>query len=156
MPESLVLVIVGGIWLTIGVVLSVLMGRRGHSGFSWLVLGTLLGPLAVILAFDAWLHGEAIEPEVIRREGAGMPRQGPVDVLVGYDGSPESMAALNAVPAILGERLGRLTVATVARYDDGREAERHCQEFLRRLADDLPRTPAATRGAPRPTGQGPP
>lgn len=41
---SLVLVVGAG-WLAIGLVLAVVMGRRGHSGFAWLVVGTVMGPI---------------------------------------------------------------------------------------------------------------
>ena len=51
MSESLTFMIaVAGLWAAIGLVLSVVMGRRGHSGFSWLLLGAILGPLAFVLA----------------------------------------------------------------------------------------------------------
>ena len=138
MSESMVLASVGGVWLVIGVLLGIVMGRRGHSGFGWLVLGTILGPLAVVLAIDAKRHDERPEPDVIRPEGAVPGSRGPVDVLVGYDGSPESAAALDAVRGLLGERLGRLTVATVAPYGDPTGAERHREDLLRQLARDHP------------------
>ncbi len=36
------LVAIGALWASIGLVLSLTMGRRGHDGFTWLVVGTLL------------------------------------------------------------------------------------------------------------------
>lgn len=138
MSESLVLVIIGCVWLAVGLALSVVMGRRGHNGFGWLVLGTVLGPLGVVLALDAGRHEEHLAPVVIQPEGRARGGAGPVDVLVGYDGSPESAAALDAVRALLGRRLGRLTVATVAPYGDVRELERQHEEMLRALAHDVP------------------
>ena len=65
---------------------------------------------------------------------------GPVDVLVGADGSPESEAAMDSVVALLGDRLGRLTLATVVPYGDITAPERQATEALRQLT---PRAPAA-------------
>lgn len=119
-------------WLAIGFLLSIVMGRRGHDSFAWLVTGALLGPLAMVLAVDARRRAEALEPASLRRPPA-IPSSGPVDVLVGFDGSPESQAALDAVPRILGAKLGRLTVATVVPYGQLREQERLATKALQSL-----------------------
>ena len=37
-------------FLAIGGALGVFMGRRGFDAYSWFVLGTILGPLAVFIA----------------------------------------------------------------------------------------------------------
>lgn len=47
---ALAIVMIG--WLVIGVVTGLTMGRRGHEGFTWLVLGATLGPLVVPLALS--------------------------------------------------------------------------------------------------------
>lgn len=60
MPGFGFVVAIGAVWMGIGVVLAVVMGRRGHSSFGWLVLGAVLGPLAVVLAIDAWGHSEEL------------------------------------------------------------------------------------------------
>lgn len=136
------LLAVAATWLVIGVALSVLMGRRGHDSFGWLVTGALLGPLAFVLAVDARRHEERMQPERIPVSAPAPPLPaGPVDVVVGYDGSPESVAALDAVAGLLGERLGRLTVVTVVPYGDIRLPQRQAADALRSLA---------ARGAPRP------
>ena len=44
---------------------------------------------------------------------------GPVDVLVGIDGSPESETALWTAVGILGPRIGRLTLVGVTEFDYG-------------------------------------
>jgi nucleotide-binding universal stress UspA family protein len=120
-------------WLAIGLALSLIMGRRGHDAFSWLVLGGLFGPLGFVLAVDAWRHGEGRDPELVaRRRASGA---GPVDVLVGFDGSPESKAAFAAALDLLGPRLGRLTLATVIPYDGGLEHERMAKAALEREAE---------------------
>ena len=131
-------VAVAAAWLAMGLVLSVVMGRRGHNSFGWFVLGALLGPLGVVLAVEAGRHGEQLRTTLL---AGGIPATvgtGPVDVLVGYDGSPESAVAMHAVVDLLGDRLGRLTVATVAPYDDVREQDRLATGGLRRLADRTP------------------
>jgi nucleotide-binding universal stress UspA family protein len=128
----LVIAIAAG-WLAIGLLLSVVMGRRGHDSFGWLVTGTLLGPLAVVLAMDARRRAEMLQPATLRRRPA-VPNSGPLDVLVGFDGSPESHAALDTVPKLLGDRLGRLTVATVVPYGELREQERLATKALQGLA----------------------
>ena len=141
--------LVAVVWLAIGVVLSVVMGRRGHNGFGWLVTGTLLGPFGIVLAVDAGRHGEGLTPLSVPRaerstaDTAPAPAPagaGPVDVLFGSDGSPESAVALDAAVALLGDRVGRLTVAMVVPYGDVTAPERRAKESLRRLTD---RTPGA-------------
>jgi len=138
---GLVILIIAA-WLTIGLMLSVLMGRRGHNSFGWLVLGAVFGPLGVVLAVDAWRHAERLAPvpasDVLPQVGAG-----PVDVLVGYDGSPESGAAIDAAVALLGDRIGRLTVATVVNYGSVPGDERMARQALRRLAARVPARPSA-------------
>jgi nucleotide-binding universal stress UspA family protein len=54
--------------------------------------------------------------ELPRAVDAGTWR-GPVDVLVGVDGSAESIDAATVVAALLGDRVGRLTVALVIDFD---------------------------------------
>jgi nucleotide-binding universal stress UspA family protein len=120
-------------WVATGLLLSIVMGRRGHDSFGWLVTGTVLGPLAIVLAIDARRRAEALQPASLFRGPPAIPSSGPIDVLVGFDGSPESRAAIDAVPALLGDRLGRLTVATVVPYGEIREQERLATDALRRL-----------------------
>lgn len=123
-------------WLAIGVVLALVLGRRGHSGFSWFVLGIMLGPLAIALAVDAWRRDEPGEARVLAPSAGA--EAGAVDVLVGFDASPESRAALDAAVELMGTRMGRLTMATVIPYDDGKDGERAAVAALegeaRRLA----------------------
>jgi nucleotide-binding universal stress UspA family protein len=120
-------------WAAIGLLLSIAMGRRGHDSFGWLVTGTLLGPLAIVLAIDARRRAEVLQPASLRQGPPAIPSSGPVDVLVGFDGSPESRAAIEAVPVLLGDRLGRLTVATVVPYGEIRKQEQLATKALRTL-----------------------
>jgi len=129
---GLVIAIAAG-WVAIGLVLSIVMGRRGHDSFGWLVTGTLLGPLAVVLAIDARRRAEQLDPANLRKGPPAIASSGPIDVLVGFDGSPESRAAIDTVPTLLDDRLGRLTVATVVPYGEVREREHLATKALRSL-----------------------
>jgi nucleotide-binding universal stress UspA family protein len=135
MSESFVIFIsVVAAWSAIGLVLSIVMGRRGHNGFGWLVMGALLGPLGIVMAVDAGRHDEQLRPRTLTERLPVTGGTGPIDVLVGYDGSSEADAAPQAVVDLLGDRLGRLTVATVVPYGGLGEQERDATEGLRQLA----------------------
>jgi hypothetical protein len=103
------------LWVVIGVVSAFVMGRRGHAPYPWLVLGALLGPFVIPVALAQTREQQRVsvshvEPSAYR---------GPVDVLVGIDGSVESLAAADVVTRLLNERIGRLTLATVVNYEAG-------------------------------------
>lgn len=133
---STLLIVIGTVWLSIGLVLSLVLGRRGHDGFSWFLLGLMLGPLAIALAFDSWRHDEV--PEAHHLASPGVPAgSGRVDVLVGFDGSAEAHEALTGAVELLGSRLGRLTLATVIPFDGGRDAERAAVSALEQEAKRL-------------------
>jgi nucleotide-binding universal stress UspA family protein len=90
--------------LTIGITLAVLMGRRGHSAFEWFLIGAILGPIALPLAWGR------------------------------IDGSPESETALRTAVEILGPRIGRLTLAGVTDFDYGSsQAQADTKRALERL-----------------------
>jgi nucleotide-binding universal stress UspA family protein len=80
----------------------------------WLVLAIVFGPLVLPLAVRALHHDR---PGLLRRLSTGHPGPGSVDVLVGIDGSEAAVDALRSVIDILGDRLGRLTLAAVVDYD---------------------------------------
>ena len=131
--------------LTIGITLAVVMGRRGHSAFEWFLIGLILGPIALLLA---WGRVRS-EPVSLNREivdavpGAGT---GPVDVLVGIDGSAESETALRTAVEILGPRIGRLTLTRVTEFDYGSsQAQADTERALKRL-----RTMATSASVPAP------
>ena len=58
-------------------------------------------------------------------------------MLVGFDGSPGSRAATEAVVRLLGDRLGRLTLVTVIPFDGGVLVEQQARAALDREADRL-------------------
>ena len=134
MSDSFIVAAIGVCWLAIGLVLAIAMGRRGHNSFGWLVVGMIMGPLGIVLAIDARRHDEQLRPAPLAPHRPSVSRRGPVDVLVGYDGSSESAAAVKAVVKLLGRRLGRLTVATVVSYGDVPHLERIAREKLQSLA----------------------
>ena len=113
-----VLLIAAAVWLTVGITLAVLMGRRGHSPFEWFLIGGILGPIALPLAWDRI----STEPAAPNRETVDVvpgPGTGPVDVIVGIDGSSESETALRTAVEILGPRIGRLTLVGVTGFGYG-------------------------------------
>jgi nucleotide-binding universal stress UspA family protein len=126
---TVVVLAVAAGWLAIGLLLSLIMGRRGHDAFSWLVLGSLFGPLGAIFAVEA-RGEERTRPQIVAAPGSFAA--GPVDVLVGFDGSPEGRAAFDAALALLGPRVGRVTLATVVPYDGGADNERLAKAALER------------------------
>jgi nucleotide-binding universal stress UspA family protein len=119
----------------IGLVLALVMGRLGYSPFAWGLLGLLLGPIALLLAL---VEVRKKRPWWTRLVASGDPGSGPVDVLVGIDGSPESAAATTAALELLGGQVGRLTLVAVADLDDsyaGREERVRLQGELERQAE---------------------
>jgi nucleotide-binding universal stress UspA family protein len=118
----------------IGVVLAIVMGRLGYSAFAWGLLGLLLGPIGLLLAL---VEVRKDRPWWTRLVASGDRGGGPVDVLVGIDGSPESAAAATAALELLGGRVGRLTMVAVTDLDDsyaGREERRRLEAELERQA----------------------
>lgn len=134
MSRSAFLITVLVAWPTIGVALALLLGRRGHSGFTWMVLGGLFGPLAIALAISSGRSDEVGDPRVV---SVAEPRTGPVDVLVGFDDSEQSRAAVRTVIDLVGPRLGRLTLASVIPFDGGSDEEREALQALEAQAARL-------------------
>lgn len=84
--ETEVLLIGLAVWLTIGITLAVLMGRRGHSPFEWFLIGAVLGPIALPLAWGR-ISSEPAAPNRETVDAVPGSGTGPVDLLVGIDGS---------------------------------------------------------------------
>jgi nucleotide-binding universal stress UspA family protein len=121
-------------FVCIGFVLAIVMGRLGHSPFAWGVLGVVSGPIALLLA----LVTAKTQRSWSRLVASGVAGSGPVDVLVGIDGSPESAAATIAALDVLGGRVGRLTLVAVTEIDDsvaGRREQARLQRELERQAE---------------------
>ena len=155
MSATMALLIIAVVWVAIGVAASLVMGRRGHTPWVWLVLGGILGPLAVAMARANMAREADVRPRAVL---AGEPGPGEVDVLVGVDGSPQARGGLQSVVELLGSRLGRLTIATVVAYDTAltdlpTQEHDHALGELERCADgvrSLGATPATVvlAGAP--------
>jgi nucleotide-binding universal stress UspA family protein len=129
MSYPVIVILVGVVWVAIGVVLSVVMRRKGHLGFGWLAVGVLMGPMAVVFALDTLRR----EPEAVQEIVAhGTPHPGTTDVLIGVDGSPESGTAVEAALRLFRPTLGRITLATVIDLDEmpGSESERRARAML--------------------------
>lgn len=133
MPENVALLLGLGAWLGTGLLIALVMGRRGYAARGWVAAGAFLGPLALLLAVDSWRHATHPPPATLSSRALASGG-GEVDVLVGYDGSPESAAALAAAQELLGSRLGRLTVATVIPYDAPAVVEQTAAAALERKA----------------------
>jgi nucleotide-binding universal stress UspA family protein len=126
------------VWLAIGLTASVMMGRRGHDAFGWLVIGTVLGPLAIPIAVRTIREEQPTRRREIR---AGSPGTGSIDLLVGLDGSEASERALRRSLELLGDRVGRLTLATVLGHEGpatGWSDEADAVSALERIAAALP------------------
>jgi nucleotide-binding universal stress UspA family protein len=108
-----VVLLVVGAWIAVGVAVGVFQARRGHWSKSW-VIGVVLGPLLVPFAIATHRREIATGPRTVV---AGDARDEGVDVLVGVDGSPCALRAASTVAATFGDRLGRLTLATVLDFD---------------------------------------
>jgi nucleotide-binding universal stress UspA family protein len=133
MPATVIAV--AAAWVAIGAVTAALMWRRGHDALSWLLMGFIFGPMAPLFAMEAWRRREAVEvvtPGAVRRDG------GPVDVLVGVDGSPRSSSIVREASEVLGTRIGRLAVALVVPLEAGADSDRRAAETLRALSVGLP------------------
>ena len=101
-------------WLCAGVGTAVVMARRGYDPVLWAVIGVLLGPAGAVVAVAGVRREDSVADRVVV---AGTPAGGRIDVLVGVDGSEESLAAIHEASALFGADIGRLTLATVVDYD---------------------------------------
>ncbi|MEM9035900.1 MAG: universal stress protein [Actinomycetota bacterium] len=97
------------LWMVVGLGVAVWQRRRGHHLLTWMVLGLVFGPLAAVLAVDA----ERGLGDAQRVAGGSDERVGPVDVLIGVDGSERAVAAARSALALFGDRIGRVLLVRV-------------------------------------------
>jgi nucleotide-binding universal stress UspA family protein len=105
------------LFLCIGIVTAVVMGRHGHDPWTWGVVGTLFGPLVIPLVIGWHWRDRRSEERVVHLPEAVNPNVGGISVLVGIDGSAESATLGRTVVDLFGTRLGALTLATVVDFD---------------------------------------
>jgi nucleotide-binding universal stress UspA family protein len=105
-----------GIWMGVGGIEAMVLGRRGFDGFSWFLIGMVLGPLSVLVAWNSIRRDERLAPAIVGPATAR--RTDGIDVLIGFDGSPECRATADAVASTFGSRLGRVALVSVGYFDD--------------------------------------
>lgn len=108
-------------WAATGLGAAAYMARHGHFWPAWAALGLAFGPLILPLALEARRHERTAMARVL---ATGRPAGGPIDVLVGIDGSEASHGALHHAVSLVGRRMGRLTLAMVVDFDTGGPGER--------------------------------
>lgn len=99
-------------WLAVGAAVGLIEARHGAWHRGWVLMAPL-GPLAIPLAVDRRRQAKP-EPAVL---ATGQARRGPVDLLVGLDGSPASSSAASLALQLFGPRVHRVTLATVLDLD---------------------------------------
>jgi nucleotide-binding universal stress UspA family protein len=112
----------------------------------WTFLGAVLGPIVVPIVISELRRYGGVPGHVLT---AGSPGTGIVDALVGIDGSPESLAALDGVIRLIGPRLGRLTLAVVMEHGyqqttAGIEEEKRARGLLEAAAKSVSTVSAET------------
>jgi nucleotide-binding universal stress UspA family protein len=120
------------VWGASAIGLGIVMQRRGYSGWGWGVIAGVLGPIGILLAL---LARNPMPPD--RWSQSGLAAKGPVDALIGTDGSPDSIAAATQAIDLLGDRLGRVTLATVAPFDANHDYESRAEDALATARDAL-------------------
>jgi nucleotide-binding universal stress UspA family protein len=118
-------------WVLSGLVAGYVMRRLGHDFFVWFALGSVIGPLVFPLAVARARLTRATAEEIIPHS----PSRGKLDVVVGVDGSEESLTALQLALDIFGESATSITVATVLDHEArtapaGEEARAEAAQLL--------------------------
>ncbi|MEM9712317.1 MAG: universal stress protein [Actinomycetota bacterium] len=140
------------LWAATGLGVALWQRRRGHHLLVWALLGIAWGPVTYALAVDA----ERRMPTYREMSRTPVPGAGQVDVLIGVDGSARSVAAAQEALALLGDRCGRVTLATVIAREGGLDPSLGRAEATARLesfADELDRDGVGTvvvTGSPGP------
>lgn len=99
-------------WLAGGLVAAIGMRRSGGDFGLWLGVGVVLGPFAGWLALDRLRH-LPVRPPLAQQEF----RPGPLDILIGIDGSASSVAAARTALGLLGGDLTSLTLVMVLDHE---------------------------------------
>lgn len=125
MTQSLLIIVVVVIWVSLGVASAIYLARHGHRSPAWYVIGVVLGPILVPIATDvAHRREEPIEVSRSPRDQPSAPaRAGASTVLLAVDGSEESRHATERALALLDCAGTRFVVLTVMDADDVGDAE---------------------------------
>jgi nucleotide-binding universal stress UspA family protein len=146
MSSTNALIVVALTWLVIGLLIAVVMRRRGFDFWVWLALGALLGPLSVPLALErAVFHPVEYQSSYRPKKAAGR-----FDVLAGIDGSTESVSAVRSALALFGDSVTSLTLVTVLERDmamgqTGAENQVEARERLAHVVNDVQFEPVETQ-----------
>jgi nucleotide-binding universal stress UspA family protein len=151
------LIIAFALWGAIGLFIALLMGRRGHHPWTWAVAGVVLGPLVAPVAVSLARNAPKAYSRVLGDPARG---PGPVDVLVGIDGSTLAARAARVAVQLLDERIGRLTLVSAVDYETVSmspvSTRDVAEEELKRVAAELEpllgRTPGTALVAGPPVG----
>jgi nucleotide-binding universal stress UspA family protein len=108
----MMVIVIAVVWLLLGAAMGVFRARHGYWRHAWLVFA-LLGPFSVPFV----LRPRRIPPSDAVVLARGRARRGRVDILVGLDGSRESVAAATVAVRLFGPRIGRVTLAMVLDFD---------------------------------------
>lgn len=125
-------------WVLSGLVAGFVMRRLGHDFFVWFVIGSVIGPLVFPLAIQRARIARSTAPEHIPYS----PSRGRLDVVVGIDGSEESLTALQLTMDLLGDTASSITVANVLDYEArtapaGEEVRAEAAELLAEATSHL-------------------
>lgn len=125
-------------WLLSGLVTGYVMRRLGHDFFVWFALGSVIGPLVFPLAVTR----ARLTRSDTRAAIPYSPSRGRLDVVVGIDGSEESLIALQVALDMLGDYASSITVATVLDYEArtapaGEETRAEAAELLAEATSHL-------------------
>jgi nucleotide-binding universal stress UspA family protein len=145
MSSTNALMVVALTWLVIGLLVAVVMRRRGFDFWVWLALGALLGPLSVPLAYErAVFHPVEYESTYRPKKAAGR-----LDVLAGFDGSTESVSAVRSALVLFGDSVTSVTLVTVLDRDSGAspagaESQAEARQLLAQAAGEIGFEPVET------------
>lgn len=135
MPGFFVPLLLGLIWVSLGLVAAVHLGRSGRRSPAWLAIGVVLGPLLLPVAVEvAQRSDDSLVTSGERHESSR------ITALAAVDGSPESEAALNdAAELLVGHDVQFVLLAVldpdIADHDPG--APRASEADLREHAATL-------------------
>ena len=138
MPTD-VLIGMGVAWLLTGVITGFVMRRQGHDLFVWLALGSVLGPLVVPLAIE---NARSIKAAEQAAHAKPRPPADGLDLLIGIDGSPDSIGAAKSAIEMIGATATSVTLATVLDFEaesseTGKDAQAAAGAMLAEVASDL-------------------